>query len=401
MTSTIDKIIRNPQSYIDKTVTISGRYYYRRGPFIDIEGETGYIQVYFEKNGLKNACDISSGNFVAINGKVGYTNKGKLCIFANSSEVLSKNRRSFKMEKLSHSLKKFSSAVYNREKRRIITVSNQIVSSLREVLNNEDFTEVLTPTLITEDMGVKAKSFKVANVYELRRDHDLDTRAHLLFMPKVFQIGQVFRDEGISSRYKPEFIMSNIFALEQDYTTMTKILIRTLQLCKERDNQFNLPETVFIRNFEECVEDKPGKEVKMEYREVVNEIKESQLKLLGVYNNLDWKLFRKNKKSYIQNPTFIVGIPPKVNPLSKVDIRSGYSESAQFVWQARTVAHFCNEENDESQLRTGNSKGEGLYREILEYGLPTFCGMGINLESLIQAELKLKNVWDIFPSLLR
>ena len=222
-------------------VKMAGRIMAIRGHgktcFMDMQDKTGRIQVYVRKDviGEENYALIKLmdiGDTVGITGTAFRTHMGELSIKANSVEMLSKSLRP--LPEKWHGLKdvetryrqRYVDLIVNPEVRDTFVKRSQIIRSVREVLDSHDFLEVETPILNTIAGGAAARPF-------ISYHNALDMQVYMRIAPelylkrlivggmdRVYEMGRVFRNEGIDNRHNPEFTSVEIYQAFADYRDM-------------------------------------------------------------------------------------------------------------------------------------------------------------------------------------
>jgi lysyl-tRNA synthetase class II len=245
---------------------------------------------------------------------------------------------------------------------------------------------------------LNVSQFSIADTdYLLRPDHDIDTRAYLLFQQRVFQTGPVFRKMGVSQRYDQEFLVGNFFAWMEDYIDAAR---RCLDLFKTlKDAGFPIPEEINVLNFSQAVNGRQGDKIK--YSNLEESINSSCNNLPAEDLSEHRDVFRKKVKKSFKELTIIIGAPGIINPTAKKIENVPYVEDFQIVWKGRTIFHGCTEEND--PIKLGHLSGNAFkkYRSLLEYGIPPYSSVGLSIYSLVQCITGEKKVTDLFPSLLK
>jgi len=226
-----------------------------KNAFGQIQGETGRIQVMFNRDltevaGLTVGSENSEGptpwkqvekkldlgDIIGIEGHLFRTNKGELTIFAKKLTVLSKtllplaDKHSGLHDKETRYRKRWLDLISNEETHRIFEMRSRILLLIRQFMTNQKFMEVETPVLQSVYGGADAKPFET-HLHAL--DQDMFMRISLEIplkklivggMPRVFEIGRVFRNEGIDRNHNPEFTMIEAYAAYWDYFDMMELV---------------------------------------------------------------------------------------------------------------------------------------------------------------------------------
>lgn len=433
------------------TVAVAGRLMAKRdmgkASFIHIQDESGKVQSYVRKDelgeedyGLFKKLDI--GDIVGIRGIVFRTQKGEISIRAKEVVLLSKSLRVLP-EKF-HGLKdtetryrqRYVDLIVNPEVKETFIKRSLIIREMRRFLDDDGFLEVETPILHTIAGGAAAKPF-------ITHHNTLDMDMYLRIAPelklkrlivggfeKVYEIGRVFRNEGMSIRHNPEF---TILELYQAYVNYVDIMDLTEKLIKHvtqkvlgtgilQYGEITLDlEKPFARlsmldavkehsgvDFNAIADDKTAKQIAKEHHiEVLPYHKKGDI--LNLF-------FEKYVEEKLINPTFIIHHPVEISPLSKRKADAvEYTERFELFIFGREVANAFSELNDPIDQRERFKRQEELKRlgddeacEIdedfltsLEYGLPPTGGLGIGIDRLVMFLTNSASIRDVllFPTM--
>ena len=238
------QIETSPQTIPNPELSLAGRItairFMGKIAFFDISDSSGKIQVYFshdllgkEKYDFLHEIDI--GDIIGAKGKLFRTKTGEITLEVNDFALLSKSLQP--LPEKWHGLvdvekryrQRYLDLISNEEVKPIFHLRSQIISALRLFLNERGFIEVETPVLQSVAGGALARRFKT---HHQALDQDLYLRIALeLYLKrlviggfdKVYEIGRVFRNEGISTRHNPEFTMVEIYEAYADYNDMMKM----------------------------------------------------------------------------------------------------------------------------------------------------------------------------------
>src|SRR5690625_3545911 len=228
----------------DVTVTIAGRIMTKRGKgkvgFTHIQDATDQIQLYVRKDEIGEAAyDIFKsadiGDIVGVTGIVFKTNVGELSIQAKEFTLLSKSLRP--LPEKYHGLqdielryrKRYLDLITNVESRNTFILRSKIIQSMRRYLDEQGFLEVETPMLHSIPGGATARPFETHhNALDIQLYLRIAIELHLKRLivgglEKVYEIGRVFRNEGVSTRHNPEFTMIELYEAYADYEDIMEL----------------------------------------------------------------------------------------------------------------------------------------------------------------------------------
>ncbi len=236
---------------VDLDVSIAGRILARRVfgklAFFSLQDETGSIQLYLEKaridqsmadtpnafNHLKQLTDV--GDILGVKGTIKRTEKGELSVYVNHYAMLTKSLLPLpdKWHGLTDVAKRYRQRyvdlIVNPEVRETFRRRALITASIRRYLDQQGFIEIETPVLQTEAGGAEARPFiTYHNTLEMDLYLRIATELHLKRLivggfEKVFELGRIFRNEGISTRHNPEFTTIEVYQAYADYNDMMQL----------------------------------------------------------------------------------------------------------------------------------------------------------------------------------
>ncbi|WP_164505759.1 lysine--tRNA ligase [Loigolactobacillus backii] len=432
-------------------VTIAGRMMTKRGKgkvgFADFADRDGRIQVYVRKDevGEENyhifkCSDI--GDIMGITGSIMKTDTGELTIRANHVTFLSKALRPLpdKYHGLQNVEQKYRQRyldlISNRESFDRFMKRSHIISAVREYLDQHEFTEVETPVLHTQAGGASARPFTThhnalnIDLY-LRIALELHLKRLIVGgMERVYEIGRVFRNEGIDTRHNPEFTMLETYAA---YWDLTDVMDETEGIFRFAAQKVNGSGQITYQG-QSIDLDKPFKRIHM-----VDAIKEqtgvdfwpkmsvADAQKLADEHHVEYQewwtvghiinaFFETFVEETLTQPTFIYGHPIEISPLAKKD-----PKDPRFVGRFELFIHggeYANaftELNDpidqrerfEAQAKEreeGNDEAHGIdedYVEALEYGMPPTGGLGIGIDRLVMLLTDVDSIRDVllFPTM--
>ncbi len=400
----------NQLSVAEKSIFLVGRIMALRDQgnliFVDIKDKSGKIQAVLKKNSFNNfkilKQNLDVGDFVEIGGPLFKTTKGEKSIEAKTARIIAKTLRSLPSQW--HGLKdveeryrkRYLDIILNPEVKQRIESRSKIIQTMRNNLSKEGFLEVETPILQPLAGGALARPFMTHHNalscdFYLRIAPELYLKRLLIAgFEKTFEIGKVFRNEGIDRDHNPEFTMLELYWAYQDWEGLIKF---TEKLLKK-----------FI----------PGKWEKITFEAAIKKYAKKNLKNLRP-EEID-EVFKKEARSKIIKPTIITHYPKSISPLAKsckdnpelterfqliadgMEIVNGFSELNDPVDQRQRM------EEQEKKYRAGDKEASRLdedFLEALEYGMPPAAGLGIGIDRLVALVTKSHNIKEViaFPTL--
>ena len=429
-------------------VTIAGRLMLRRGQgklaFGQLQDATGRIQLFAPADvtpDFDGFVALSLGDWIGVTGEVMTTRKGELSVKVLEWCVLAKAKRPFpdKWHGLTDTdtryRQRYVDLVVNEESAKTLRNRSRMVSLMRRWLEDRDFMEVETPLLQPIPGGALAKPF-------VTHHNALDIDLYLRIAPelylkrlvvggfeRVFEIGRVFRNEGISPRHNPEFTMFEIYAAYWDYTDqmrLTEELTAHLarEICgstvltyggRELDLTPPWPRRTLVSLASEAV----GKELSLDtpIDELRSICRDHGVETKEGYGpgKLLLELYEKTTEHTLWNPTHVVDYPKEVSPLAR-DHRSepGMTERFETIVAGRELCNGYSEliDPDEQRSRFEEQGRQSAYDDeamamdldyvrALEYGLAPTGGLGIGVDRLLMLLTDTLTIRDVilFPTL--
>jgi lysyl-tRNA synthetase class 2 len=331
---------------------------------------------------------------------------------------------------------RYADLIINEEARRTFEIRHATISSFRRTLAGQGFIEVETPVLHMEAGGAHARPFITHhNALDMQLYLRIALELHLKRlivggMERVYEIGRVFRNEGISTRHNPEFTMMESYQAFGDYTE-TMALTETLIVNSARDA---LGTSVVTINGEEFDLDKPWKRVRMidlaseatgvtlhpsqpvaDVRKVADTHSVKWEKHWGSGRIIE-EIFAELAEKNLQHPTFVTHHPVEISPLARTDRNDPHlTERFELYIGARELANGYTELNDpieqrarfedEQKAKEAGDLGAGTvdedYLRAMEYGMPPTAGLGIGIDRLVMLLSQSGSIKDVilFPTL--
>jgi lysyl-tRNA synthetase, class II len=418
----------NFSKYENKALTLTGRIVRWRSMgkivFAELEDASGTIQIMLSKEKLKSSPPVGLSwaeiryidifDFVEVTGNLGKTQAGEITIFASEIKILAKTirpRPNTLSDKESKYRRRYLDMAMHKGVRDIFVRKAIFWQSIRNVLSSEGFIEVFLPVLERTTGGADAKPFIT---HHNSLDEDMYLRISLELyskraigagFEKVFSIGPVFRNEGVSDEHANEFNHIEWYWAYADYNDqmlLTKKIIT--QVAKKvygktafetRDHKFDFANQWQMIDYSQIIKEKFKLDIfTCTDDELKNALKEHGIVFDGVHNrqrmidNL-WKFIRKD----ISGPAFLVNEPAFMSPLAKpktddiklterfhvivagTELANGYTEINDPIYQ---LEQFKIQQN----LRDGGDDEAQMldidFIEMLEYGMPPTTGLGFS-----------------------
>lgn len=432
-------------------VKMAGRIMAIRGHgktcFMDMQDKTGRIQVYVRKDviGEENYALIKLmdiGDTVGITGTAFRTHMGELSIKANSVEMLSKSLRP--LPEKWHGLKdvetryrqRYVDLIVNPEVRDTFVKRSQIIRSVREVLDSHDFLEVETPILNTIAGGAAARPF-------ISYHNALDMQVYMRIAPelylkrlivggmdRVYEMGRVFRNEGIDNRHNPEFTSVEIYQAFADYRDMMdlteEVVVKTAEkvlgttTINYEGTTIELASPWKRMSMIEAVKEYSGRDFTdvtdlEEARAIAKELNVAIEPSFGIGKIIN-ACFEEYVEDKLIQPTFITGHPKEISPLAKSNPENPeITDRFEAYIYGREICNGFTELNDpidqkERFLKQVEERANGDeeanmmdedFVNALEYGLPPTGGLGIGIDRLVMFLTNSSTIRDVlfFPTM--
>ncbi len=438
-------------SEAETEVKLAGRVMAIRGHgktcFMDMQDKDGRIQVYVRKDvlGEENYALIKMmdiGDTVGVTGTVFRTHMGEVSIKAVALEMLSKSLRP--LPEKWHGLKdvetryrqRYVDLIVNPDVRDTFVKRSQIIRSVRDVLDSHGFLEVETPILNTIAGGAAARPF-------ISYHNALDMQVYMRIAPelylkrlivggmdRVYELGRVFRNEGIDNRHNPEFTSVEIYQAFADYRDMMdlteEVVVKTAEkvLGTTKINyegvEIELASPWKRISMIDAVKEYAGKDFTN-----VTDLEEARAmaKELNVEIEATWgigKIINACFEEYVEDkliqPTFITGHPKEISPLAKSNPENPeITDRFEAFIYGREICNGFTELNDPIDQRerflkqveeraNGDEEANMMDEDFvtaLEYGLPPTGGLGIGIDRLVMFLTDSSTIRDVlfFPTM--
>ena len=414
-------------------VLIKGRILQSRSfgklSFLDLLDNTGKIQVLVDKNNMSKKeilhfNNYDSGDIIGVLGEIMKTKKGELSIKVKSSTILSKSLRT--LPEKWHGLKdketrfrqRYLDFIVNPDSKKTIEIRSKIINLIRNFMESEGFIEVETPILQPKAGGAIARPF---STHHNALDFDMYLRiAPELYLKrlivggfeKVFELGKVFRNEGIDQTHSPEFTMMESY---EAYVDSTAVMDMVENMCLHVFDELGIEKKIkFMDNEADFsgpwkrvsmyelvskkfnVDIKYDSDIKKVRSALKNQLKNKpEAKTIGL---LVYELFENYIEDDIKSPTFVTDYPIEVSPFARENKKKlGVTERFELFAFGNELANGFSElidsEEQENRLKIqAQKKAKGDeeahvededYVEALQYGLPPTGGLGFGVDRFV------------------
>ena len=435
----------------EKTVTIAGRMMSKRvmgkASFCNIQDLKGNIQSYVARDSIgedeyKAFKKMDIGDLVGLKGEVFKTKTGEISIHASEVTLLSKSLQILP-EKF-HSLtntdiryrQRYVDLIMNPEVKDTFIKRSQIIAAIRKYLAGQGFMEVETPMLVSNAGGAAARPFET---HFNALDEDLKLRISLELylkrlivggLERVYEIGRVFRNEGLDTRHNPEFTLMELYQAYTDYNGMMDLTENLYRFVAQEV----LGTTTIVYNGIQMDLGKPFERITMvdavkkytgvdfneihtldEARAVAREhhVEYEERHSKGEILNL---FFEEFVEEHLVQPTFLMDHPVEISPLTKRKPENPeYVERFEFFMNGWEMANAYSELNDpidqrerfkaqEEQLAQGNEEANTTdedFLNALEIGMPPTGGIGYGIDRMVMLMTDSAAIRDVllFPTL--
>jgi len=437
------------EEHSKEEIRVAGRIMTKRGhgkaSFAHIQDETGKVQIYAREDVLGNDKysiyeKLDMGDFIGVTGEVFRTKTGEITVRVKDFELLSKSLHPLPekwhglTDKELRYRERYVDLIVNHDVKEVFIKRSRIISEIRKYLGSRGFLEVETPMLHMQAGGAAARPFET---YHNALDMDLFLRIALELhlkrlivggFEKVFEIGRVFRNEGMSFKHNPEYTMLELYQAYADYNDIMKLtedLISTvarsvLGTCsfkfKGKEIDFTPPWPRITLH--DALEKLAGIDIKTDERGLRAIAKQKGLEghdelPVGKIINMLYDEFVEPK---IIQPTFIIDYPIETSPLAKKKRDNPkLVERFEVVVCGMEIANAFSELNDpidqrkrfEEQVKNraaGDEEAESMdedFLRALEYGMPPTGGLGIGIDRIVMFLTGQESIRDVlfFPTM--
>ncbi len=438
------------EEFEGKTVSLAGRMMTKRimgkASFFDLQDRDGKMQIYIKKDVVLDEAyaefkKLDIGDIVGVTGEVFRTHKGEISVKAESFTLLSKSLQILP-EKF-HGLKdteiryrqRYLDLIVNPEVKEVFRKRSAIIKNIRAFLDERDYLEVETPVLQTIAGGAAARPF-ITHHNALDMDMYLRIALELPLkrlivggLERVYEIGRVFRNEGLSIKHNPEFTMLELYQAYTDYNGMMELIesmIKRVALAVNGSLKLNYQdvEIDLEKPFEkitmlEAVKKYAGIDfTSIDLEEARKLAKEHEIEVKSYEQKGDILnlFFEKYAEKNLIQPTFLMDHPVEISHLtkSKPDL-PGYTERFELFIIGREFANAYSELNDpidqrkrflhqESLRSAGNDEANAIDEDFinaLEVGMPPTGGLGLGIDRFVMLLTNTYSIRDVlfFPTM--
>lgn len=438
-----------PATETEDVVRVSGRIMNERNTwlFVDVHDDSGKIQLFCHKenlpeNELKKLRLLDKGDFIGAEGTIRRTKAGELSVKVTSYEVLGKS-----LLPLPDSWEGFTDVearyrhryvdmIMNADVREKFRQRSKIVRYMREFLDNRDCLEIETPVLQVEAGGADARPFVTHhNTLDIDLYLRIATELHLKRLivggfERVYEIGRIFRNEGISTRHNPEFTMMEMYWAYGDYNELMDLTEEMIvEICQKLHGTTTLEYQGTTISFarpwrrlrmNDAIKEATGVDVdQLKTMEAVRDAAKSMGVPLtdedsrGAIINT---IFEHKAEAMLMQPTFLIDYPVEVSPLTKAHrSREGEVERFELFVYGRELANGYSELTDpedqrarleEQARKKAAGKEEAMPLDLdfimaMEYGMPPTMGIGIGIDRLSMLLTDSGSIRDViaFPTM--
>lgn len=434
-----------------KTVRIAGRIMSWRdmgkANFIDVRDKSDRIQIYVRMNdiGKDEFAEFKKwdiGDIVGVEGFVFRTRRGEISIHAMKIEMLSKSL--LPLPEKWHGLKdqdtryrqRYTDLICNPEVKDTFIKRSQIISSIRRYLDGQGFMEVETPMLVSNAGGAAARPFET---HYNALDEDVKLRISLELylkrlivggLERVYEIGRVFRNEGVDARHNPEFTLMELYQAYTDYHGMMDLTENMFRHVAEEvcgttcvpygDEMIDLGKPFERMTMIDAVKKYSG----VDFAEVKTE---EEAKKLADEHHIEYEarhkkgdilnlFFEEYVEEHLIQPTFIMDHPIEISPLTKRKPEDpDYVERFELFITGREMCNAYSELNDpidqrerfaaqEEALKQGDEEANHTdedFLRALEIGMPPTGGIGYGIDRLVMLLTNSPAIRDVllFPTM--
>jgi lysyl-tRNA synthetase class 2 len=432
-------------------VTLAGRMMTKRGKgkagFTHIQDLSGQIQLYVRKDTVGETeyevfQSMDLGDIVGVTGVMFKTNVGELSVKATNIQLLTKALRP--LPEKYHGLKdieqryrqRYLDLITNMNSKDTFVLRSKILQSMRRYLDGQGFLEVETPMMHSIPGGAAARPFETHhNALDIQLYMRIAIELHLKRLivggfEKVYEIGRVFRNEGVSTRHNPEFTMIELYEAYADYEDIMELTENLIaHIAKEvhgttkityDDQEIDLEPKWTRLHIVDAIREVTGVDFR---KQMSDEEARSLAKEHGVaitdtmtFGHIVNEFFEQKVEDTLIQPTFIYGHPVEISPLAKKNKEDGrFTDRFELFIVGREHANAFSELNDpidqrerfEAQVKErteGNDEAHLMdedFLEALEYGMPPTGGLVIGIDRLVMLLTNSPSIRDVllFPQM--
>lgn len=432
-------------------VTVAGRMMSKRvmgkASFCHVQDLQGMIQCYVARDAIgeepyKKFKKLDIGDIIGIKGKVFKTKTGEVSVHADTLTLLSKSLQILpeKFHGLTNTdlryRQRYVDLIMNQESKDTFIKRSRIISSIRRFLEAEGFLEVETPMLVSNAGGAAARPFEthfnaLDEDFKLRISLELYLKRLIVGgLEKVFEIGRVFRNEGLDTRHNPEFTLMELYQAYTDYNGMMDLTERMYRFVAQEV----LGTTVLVYNGVEMDLGKPFERITMvdavkKYSGIDFDAVSSDEEAKALAKERGIAFEERHKKGDILNlffeeyaeghmiqPTFVMDHPIEISPLTKKNPnKPGYVERFEMFMNGWEMCNAYSELNDPIDQRerfrqqdlnaaAGDEEAQHTdedFLNALELGMPPTGGIGYGIDRMVMLFTDSAAIRDVllFPTM--
>ena len=433
-------------THTDIKVRITGRIMNIRSfgklLFYDLQDESGKIQLLIDNKDITKLSkavvkNLDVGDIVGCQGDIMSTKKGELSIKIYEIQLLTKAFRS--LPEKWHGLKdketrfrqRYLDFIANPEAKKIISTRSIIIKNIRAFMEDRGFQEFDTPILQPKAGGAIARPF---TTHHNALDFDIYLRiAPELYLKrliiggfeKVYELGRVFRNEGVDSTHSPEFTMLEsyeAYADVEDVMDFTEDMIKNVfssvgieDEVSYGDLSIHIDKNWKRREMNELVSEAIGMEINFESdkNNIVKQLQKKEINFEGdSIGTIIFSLFENHVEPNIKEPIFVTGYPIEVSPFARqrndqglvtdrfelfmfgFEVANGFSELIDSEEQYRRLSEQAKEKltgNDEAHVEDDD------YVLAMQYGLPPTGGLGVGIDRLVMIATNQQSIREVVP----
>ena len=434
-----------------KEVSIAGRMMLKRvmgkASFCNVQDLQGDIQAYVARDFIgeesyKDFKKYDVGDIIGVHGTVFRTQKGEISIHATEVTLLSKSLNILP-EKF-HGLtnpdlryrQRYVDLIMNQDVKETFRKRSKVISSIRRYLDDQGFMEVETPMLVQNAGGAAARPFET---HFNALDEDMKLRISLELylkrlivggLERVYEIGRVFRNEGLDTRHNPEFTLMELYQAYTDYHGMMDLTENLYRyIAKEVTGSEQVPYGEHVMDLSKPFERITMVDAVKIYANVdFNEIHTTEeAKALADKHHIEYEarhkkgdilnlFFEEYVEEHLIQPTFVMDHPVEISPLTKKKPENpDYVERFEFFMNGWEMANAYSELNDpidqrerfaaqEELLAAGDEEANHTdedFLNALEHGMPPTGGIGFGIDRMVMIMTNSPSIRDVllFPSM--
>ena len=445
---------------VEDEVAIAGRIRARRVfgklAFFELQDETGKIQLYLDKkrinstmsevlvgafNHLKRLSD--TGDILGVKGTIKRTEKGELSVYVSEFQILTKSLLPLpdKWHGLTDTEKRYRQRyvdlIVNPQVRETFRIRAKITAAIRRYLETRDFLEIETPVLQSEAGGAEARPFiTYHNTLEMDLYLRIATELHLKRLivggfERVFELGRIFRNEGVSTRHNPEFTSIEVYQAYADYHDMMALTENMIsEVAQEvlgttkvnyQGEEVDLTPPFRRVTMHELVQEATGLDFNSfsNFEAAAKAAKDAGIEIPNDCQSIGKLLneaFEQKVEETLIQPTFVTDYPIEISPLAKPHrSKPGLVERFELFMVGRETANGFSELTDPLDQRqrleaqaakkaAGDLEANDVDEDFLaalEYGMPPTVGMGMGIDRLVMLITDSPSIRDViaFPLL--